>query len=258
MQVHLDAPDLIALLLAVARIGGWLAVAPPFSTRGVIPVPAKAALAVGLALPAVPTLVSRPLPESTPALIGALAAELLTGLALGFVVLVLVSIFSTAGSFADLFGGIVLPPSLDPLSQNQVPLIGQLYEQVALVLLFATGGELLIVRALIGSFATSSGFGVGIGGAGGLARGLTTELVTLFVAAIEIAGPVLLVLFMAQVVLGLLAKVAPQTNVFVLGFPFQVLVTILVVTVSVRELPGAVIHVVDRVLSDMGGLLRSG
>jgi flagellar biosynthetic protein FliR len=258
VQVNLDAPDLIAFLLAMARIGAWLAIAPPFSTRGVIPVPAKAALAAGLALPAVPMLAHRPLPTTTPSLIGALGAEILTGLALGFILLVLVSTFATAGSLADLFGGIVLPPSLDPLSDNQVPLIGQLYEQVAIVLLFTTNGELLVVHGLIGSFSATSGFGLGISSAGGLARGVLSDLVTLFVAAIEIAGPVLVVLFMAQVILGLLAKVAPQTNVFILGFPFQVLVTILVVTMSVRALPSSVVHIVERALSDMGGALRAG
>ena len=45
----------------------------------------------------------------------------------------------------------------------------------------------------------------------------------MFVAALQIAGPLLVVLFLADVGLGLLTRVAPALNAFALGFPLKIL-----------------------------------
>ncbi|MCL4423521.1 MAG: flagellar biosynthetic protein FliR [Actinobacteria bacterium] len=255
MLVSLDGSDLVAFFLALARTGAFVSVAPPFSTRGVIPYPARIILAAGLALPAVPVVATQAVPTTTPALIGDMGIQALSGFILGFIVLLLFSAFSTAGALADLFGGITLPPSLDPLSQDQVPVIGQLYEQVALALLFVTNGELLILRGLLASFRV---VGVGLAQSGGVAHIFSDGLETLFVAALEIAAPLLMVLFAAQVVLALLAKAAPQMNVFMLGFPLQVLATILMLALAMRVMGSSVDHVVEHLMVDMGRILRLG
>ena len=50
----------------------------------------------------------------------------------------------------------------------------------------------------------------------------------MFVAALQIAGPLLVVLFLADVGLGLLTRVAPALNAFALGFPLKILLTLVV------------------------------
>ncbi len=251
----IEGRDLIAFLIALARMGAFVIVAPPFNTQGVIPYQGRVLLAVALAMPATGIVAAGVLPTTTPELIGTIALQAVTGFAFGFVVLVLFSAFSTAGALGDLFGGIVLPPSLDPLSQNQVPLVGQLFEQVALVLLFVTNGEFIVLRGLLLSFSAT---GLGLQASGGLAHGMAASLETLFVSALEIATPLLVVLFAAQVVLALLAKAAPQMNVFLLGFPLQVLATILMVALAIQVLPSAVDRIVERILVDFGDLIRLG
>ena len=52
------------------------------------------------------------------------------------------------------------------------------------------------------------------------------------VAAIEIAGPVLGCLFLAEITLGLLARAAPNLNVFALAFPLRVIVALIVVALA--------------------------
>jgi flagellar biosynthetic protein FliR len=52
---------------------------------------------------------------------------------------------------------------------------------------------------------------------------ITGDVVTFFAAAVEIAAPVIVVLFCTQILLALLAKAAPQINVFVFGMPLQIL-----------------------------------
>ena len=75
----------------------------------------------------------------------------------------------------DLFGGLNLPPSEDPLSQNQMPLIGQFDEQLAVVLLFVSNGELLLIRGFETSFL---GPGLSLSASSRLASVVTADLAT--------------------------------------------------------------------------------
>jgi len=63
---------------------------------------------------------------------------------------------------------------------------------------------------------------------------------TYFGAALEIAAPLLVVLFLAQVILGLVSRAAPAMNVLSISFPFMILLTILLAGLAVPLVPGAV------------------
>ena len=55
---------------------------------------------------------------------------------------------------------------------------------------------------------------------------MITAVTQMFLAAVQIAGPLLVVLFLADVGLGLLTRVAPALNAFALGFPLKILLTL--------------------------------
>ena len=142
----------MGFVLALVRALAWLMIVPPFGNRAVMPTIATIGLAMSLALVVAPHVAGADVPLTLPSLIGAVAIQVLTGATLGFLVQVLLGAVTAAGSMADLFGGMVLPPSIDPLSTNQTPMLGQFYEQVAVVLLFAGNGELIIVDGFLRSF----------------------------------------------------------------------------------------------------------
>jgi flagellar biosynthesis protein FliR len=244
---------LLAFFLALVRAGSWLAIVPPFSNRKVVPPVVLLGVAAGLALLAAPVVQHQHLPTDTAGLVGAVVLQAVTGAALGLSVLILVSAVSSAGSLIDLFGGINLPPSLDPLSENQTPLLGQFYEQVAIVLLFVTNGELLLVKGFETSFDAA---GLTLSSSGHTAAVLTGDLATFFTATLEIVAPIVVVLFTAQVGLAMLAKAAPQVNVWWLGFPVQALLSLLLVAFGIRVLPTYLDHIIVRALQDGASLLR--
>jgi flagellar biosynthetic protein FliR len=246
VSIQADPHALIAFLLALVRAGTWTLVAPPFTSIRT-PIPMKVGVAAALALLAMPTASHMPLPTDTPGFIAAIGVQVAVGALLGLVAMTLFFAVLTGGALSDLFGGIVLPPSLDPLSENQVPKIGELYQLVAVALLFASGGDLVLVHGFVASFAAS---GLTLGSLGPASQVLTSDLATLFVAALEIAAPVLVVLFAAQVLLGLLAKATPQMNVFLLGFPFQALLLLLTVALAIRVLPADVTNLLERAVLD--------
>lgn len=253
MTLDLNPVWLLAFLLAFARSLAWLVVVPPFSNRRTLPTPALIGTAAGLGILSVPLVARGPLPTGTAGLIGAVVLQIITGVALGLVVQILLSVVSAAGSFVDLFGGINLPPSMDPLSQNQIPLIGQFYEQVAIAVLFVSNGYLLLIRGFELSFEAP---GLTLSSSGRVASIFAADLATFFVAALEIAAPIIIVLFTTQIGLAMLAKAAPQVNVWLLGFPIQALMSLVFVAIAIRVLPGYLSNLVDRALQDMGALLH--
>lgn len=255
MSIHVDPIWLISYLLVFVRAVAWLAVCPPFSNRAVVPVPALIAVAGGLAILAVPHVAPGNVPTDTPGLVGAIVVQVLSGVVLGLPVLILFNAVSAAGGLVDLFGGLNLPPSLDPVSQQQTPLLGQLYEQVGLVLLFVTNGELLIVR---GFTASLGAHGVTLGASSFMANLFTSDVATFFTAALEMAAPLIAVLFAAQIALAVVARSAPQLNVWILGFPLQVLLSLIFVAIGIRVLPNYLDNIVSRILQDMGALARGG
>jgi flagellar biosynthetic protein FliR len=220
----------------------------------VLPSIVTVGIAMSLAMAVAPHVAGAGVPLTTPGLIGAVGVQVLTGATLGFLVQIMMSAVTAAGSLADLFGGIVLPPSLDPLSSNQTPMLGQFYEQVAVVLLFAGNGELLIVDGFMRSF---DSVGLTLSSLGEIAHMVITAVSTFFVAALEIAAPVIIVLFAAQIVLGMVSKAIPHMNVYWLGFPFQIMLSFLLIGASVTVLPGYVDRLVN-VGVHSGALLLAG
>ena len=252
MTVDVSATWLLAFLLATVRAGAWLVVVPPFSSRQTMPPVALVGVAAGFGILSAPLLQAQGVPTTTPGLIGAIVVQVFTGVALGMVVSILVSTAAAAGGMVDMFGSINPPPSMDPLSENQLPLFGQLYNQVAILSLFVSNGELLLVRGFEMSFATH---GLVLGSSQGVATTLVGDLSTFFTAALEIAAPIVVVLFAVQVALALVAKAAPQLNAWWLGLPVQILLSLLLSAVAIRVLPAYMSNLVDRVLQDTRLLL---
>ena len=253
MRVDVDPLWLLAFLLAFVRALAWLVVVPPFSNAKTVPRTALLGVACGLAILAVPQIEHGSIPTSTAGLVGAIVLQIVTGAAMGLSVLMLLSAVSAAGGLVDLFGGINPPPSVDPLSENQTPVIGQFYEQVAMVLLFVSNGELLLVRGFETSFGAA---GLTLSSSAQASNVLSADLATFFTATLEIAAPLIVVLFATQISLAMLAKAAPLVNVWVLGFPIQALLSLALVAIGIKVLPGYLDHLVVRAVQD--GLVLMG
>lgn len=248
-MISLPGAEVLGFVLALARAAAWVTVCPPFA-NSTIPAMVKVGLAAGLALAAAPAAARHAVPTSTAGFVTAVVTQVAIGLAIGFFVQVAFSAFAGAGSLVDLFSGLNLPPSIDPLSLEQVPIVGQLYELVALTLLFTSGADLVLVRAFVASFSAA---GVSFGSLPAVASTATSDLARMFASSLEIAAPLIAVLFVAQVLLGLLAKAAPQMNVFAFGFALQVLVALLCLGLALTVLPAEVVDIVTKAVHQILG-----
>jgi flagellar biosynthetic protein FliR len=243
-----DVPiaDLLAIMLGAARTGAWLMICPPFNSR-LIPGSVKALLSVGLTLPLAPYLRDTLPSLETADLIASAALQVFVGAGLGFVTALLFAALQAAGDLLDLFGGFTLAMGYDPLSQNQSSVFGKFYNLVAVTLLFASDGHQLILRGFLQSFRT-------------LPLDVTFSLSTfsqlllqgigeMFLAAVQIAGPLIAVLFLTDVAFGLLNRVAPALNAFQLGFPAKIFLVLLLSGLAITLLPQVIDKIVDQAVS---------
>jgi flagellar biosynthetic protein FliR len=76
------------------------------------------------------------------------------------------------------------------------------------------------------------------------------------VAGLELAAPVLGALVLAEVVLALAARLAPQANVFLLGLSVKVALTIALLGAALALFPGTARDAIDGAVRALGGTLR--
>jgi flagellar biosynthetic protein FliR len=233
----------MALLLGAIRISAWLIICPPFNTR-LIPGPIKALLAVAIALPVVPKLSAHVPALETGPMMSAIVQQIVVGLALGFLTSLFFAAVQAAGDFLDVFGGFSLAQAFDPLSTAHSSVFGRFYNLTAVTLLFITHGHQLVLRGFLLSFKTVPLDG-GISMAA-LSRLLTHGLSEMFVSALQIAGPLIAVLFITDVALGLLTRVAPALNAFALGFPAKIFITLSLGGTALLVLPHALDGLIDK------------
>jgi flagellar biosynthetic protein FliR len=246
MNWNVPIAELLAIMLGAARTGAWMAISPPFNSR-LIPAQVKVLLSIGLTLPLAPYLRGTVPSLETADLIASAALQVFVGAALGFVTALLFSAVQAAGDMLDLFGGFTLAMAYDPMSQNQSSVFGRFYNLVAVTILFASEGHQLILRGFLQSFRT-------------MPLNLTFSLETfsrlllqgvgeMFLSALQIAGPLIAVLFLTDVAFGLLNRVAPALNAFQLGFPAKIFLLMTLSGLAIGVLPRVVETLVDKAVS---------
>jgi flagellar biosynthetic protein FliR len=251
MAVMLELAWLEAVMLAAVRMTAFIIIAPPFSYRA-FPARVKAMLAIGLALAVSPRVTANYVSLDDAAFFGALAQEVITGAILGFLVFVVFSAVQSAGSLIDMFGGFQMAQAYDPGSMINGAQFSRFFHMSALALMFSSGAYLLIIGGLTRSFDA-----LPIGGAIDLASSAETivgAVSQMFLSAVQIAGPLLVVLFLADAGLGLLTRVAPALNAFALGFPLKIFLTLTLSVVLFAALPGVVASLTDDAVDTLMGV----
>jgi flagellar biosynthetic protein FliR len=236
VTLTLATEPLLAYLMASLRIVAWLALVPPFSGR-TVPTTAKVVLAVGLSFAIAPSVVAAGVPTTAPGLLVVAFTQVLVGVALGFVTQLILGAVAAAGSLVDVFGGFALAQAFDPLAMQMNTVFGKFHAMLATMLLFSSGGHLLVVGGLLKTFEF-----LPLGETPDLAPtpAVLVEAFSLFfLTAVQIALPLVAVLFIADLGLALLTKVAPQMNALNVMFPAKIGLTLLLLGLSFPVLPEA-------------------
>jgi len=242
-------------LLVLVRVTTWMAIAPPFSHKA-IPARVKTLLALGITLAIGSSTDFSGLSLSTPQLVSAAVQQALVGAALGFLCYLVFAAVQAAGNLIDMFGGFQAATTYDPQMEAGAAVFGRLYQMTTVVLLFASDGYLVVFHGLVKTFDVL-GLQEDISSAL-VARVVTEGAQTLMLSALQIAGPLLAVLFLTDVGLGLLTRAAPALQAFSLGFPLKIMITLSVAAMTVAALPSVVDAMADEAGSQVVATATAG
>lgn len=255
MNIPVDLGWLEAALLAVVRATAFIVIAPPFSYNA-IPLRIKGMLALGLGLAMTARVGAGHEVSGTGDFIGAVLLEVVTGAALGFLVYMVFAAVQSAGSLIDLFGGFSMAQAFDPQAMVNGAQFTRLFQMTTLALLFASDGYQLVIGGLARSFdAIPLGGGLDLTHPAEAMVGAVTQM---FLAAVQIAGPLLVILFLADAGLGLLTRVAPALNAFALGFPLKIMLTLALGGLLLAALGPIVASLVTGAMTALTGVISRG
>jgi len=222
-----------AFLLVLVRINAMIMIAPFFSS-GVIPFRMKAMLSFFITLVVFPVISAGAvkIPSSMGLYYLLVLQEAMIGIFIGFLVSIVFAAFQVSGQYYAAQIGFGINEVFDPLSQVSVPVIGQLKNFIGILVFLMINGHHFLIEAVCRSFELAPLFGVGRGATGGYLKFISYSFSGMFIVALKIALPIVAVSFLITVAMGVLAKAAPQMNIMMLGFPFQIFTAFILLIIT--------------------------
>ena len=236
LQYTFDISTFEYFLLILVRISCFVFVAPFFGAKEVpgrvkVGLSAFVAILVFFAVPMEHTAYTSEIGYAVLVL-----KEGITGLLIGFAAYICNSIILYAGTIIDMDIGLSMAMVFDPSTGSQVSITGNLYSYFVLLLLIVSNMHQYILRALVDSFRLFP-----LGGAQFQMDSLLTSMIQyctdLFVIAFRIVLPVFACMMILNCILGIMAKVAPQMNMFAVGVHLKLLVGLAVLFLTTFLLP---------------------
>lgn len=231
IQLPFSLVELQSFLLVVFRVGAIFFAIPLF---GSVQVPAmvRAGMALLISLVLFPSLEGLSTAGPSAAwVVAAVLREVAIGFAMGFLVRLVFAAAEMAGQLAGFQMGFALVSILDPVNNEQTPLLAQLQQLVALLVFLTINGHHMLLRALVESFQV-------VPLADARFSGATTDLLVsatgrMFVIAVQMSAPVIGALFVTYMALGLIARAVPHMNVFIVSLPVTIGVGLVFLGLSV-------------------------
>lgn len=246
---------LVAFMFPLARILGLLASAPVFNNAAM---PARIRLATGLAITLALAPVLPPMPTLAPGSWGGLAIlaqQMLIGLLMGFTLRIIFTAVDIAGDLIGLQMSLSFAVLYDPQNAGQTPVLSEFLGLLVTLLFLAMNGHLLTLSVLAESFRlipvstaslASATFGTFLG---------WTSI--MFAAGLLLALPLIAALLIANLAMGVLARVAPQLNIFAVGFPVTLMAGFIVLMFSIPYLGAAMERLFDQAFRALEQVLRA-
>lgn len=164
--------------------------------------------------------------------------EAITGLVIGLGANICTSIVNFAGSIADMETGLSMVTLMDPTTRENTSITGVFYQYIVMMMLIATGMYRYLFGALADTFTL-----IPINGAVFRSESMLNTVITFMsdyiIIGFRIVLPVFCVILLLNAILGILAKVSPQMNMFAVGIQLKILVGLSVMFLTAGMLSGA-------------------
>lgn len=223
VSFNISLPQVQIFLLILLRVTAILFTAPIFNSRN-IPVLFKVGLSFAVSLILLPILNLQDLPvrfEAIPLVIG-IISEIVIGIIIGLSVRMIFVGIQLAGQLVGFQMGLAMANIIDPATSEQVPLLAQLNNLIALLIFLAINAHYWFLRALVESFRLVPPFEFQF--TNSLMEQLMSLAGNIFIIAVKVGAPLIVVLLLMSVAFGLAARTVPQMNIFFVAMPLKILV----------------------------------
>lgn len=231
--------DLEYFLLILVRVSCFVFIAPFFSMNNT-PARVRVALSVFVSLLLYQALTPAEaiIFETVMDYAVIVMKEAVAGLLIGFGANICMSILNFAGSVADMETGLSMVTLMDPNSRNQTSITGVLYQYAFSLILIATGMYRYLLGALADSFVL-----IPVGGIVFRREAMLSAIIRFMsdyvIIGFRIVLPIFCVILLLNAILGILAKVSPQMNMFAVGIQLKILTGLSVLFITAELMEGA-------------------
>jgi flagellar biosynthetic protein FliR len=218
-SLHLALPEFQSFLVLVSRVGGIVAAFPMLGGR-TVPAKIKIALVLMLGVALSPLIRLPPMSRDAIEMTAGLASELLIGLVIGLAVRLVFGALEVAGDLLGTQMGFGAVQLLDPMTAQHSSVINEYFRIIAMLVFLSLNAHMVVVAAIVSSYEAIPPFGAR------LSPALGEEVLQLsqhmFVIALQLSAPILVVMLLINVLLAMLGRAVAQINVFVLSFPITI------------------------------------
>ena len=255
LQIAALAAQWETYLWPFLRVGACMMVMPVVGSS-FVPTRVRLLLACAVTLVLAPVLPEpAPHPFFSPAGMLTLLQELAIGVLIGFAVQLVFDAITLGGQVIAMSMGLGFAVFLDRARGVSIPVLGQLFLMLAMLVFLSLDGHLALIGLLAGSFEI-----LPIG-----ERGLTVEAVRgllewsaqVFNVAVKIALPAISALIVVNLSFGVMSRAAPTLNLFAVGFPVAMLLGFVVIFLSMGTLQENVADLLRNALATLPSLLES-
>jgi len=237
------------------RTASILFFSPVFNQTG-LPMQIKISLSLVVAFVVFPVVNNSQqiaLPDSVIPFILLIFKEIAIGFVIGYGATLAFGAFVVAGELISNEMGLHMAEMVDPMFGDRINPIGQMLQMVGLLLFLAINGHHWIIESLVLSYKTVpvSEF---------IATNITVAKIIhlfqgMFVSALKIAAPIMIVLALVVIVAGLVGRAAPQINIFILVFPMKIVAGFLLLAVTFPFIARAIEYLLNLLRRDLFGLV---
>ena len=161
-----------------------------------------------------------------------LVKEVFIGLSIGFFVMLLFAMVSSAAELISMQSGLSFARSMDPVLASSATVIEQFQNLLATLIFLGIDGHHTILKALSVSLKDVPPGAIAVKSV--LFQYPVEAAGRLFAASLRICAPVVVTLFLVELALGILARMIPQVNVFIEGASIKILTTLAVLAISLN------------------------
>ncbi|MFC1770774.1 flagellar biosynthetic protein FliR [Candidatus Margulisiibacteriota bacterium] len=237
--------EVLVFFLIVARIMGLMLYAPIFANKSIfslskLPLVLWCPMLIIFSVP-----LATKLPETGVAYALAVFLEILLGAIIGFATDLLITGIEMAGTLMDTQAGLSVAALLDPSTGRQITIFSHMLKWVAVMIFFLMDGHHIVLSAFFQSYKV-----LPVGAPFNLSEGalyIVKQGTYLFYLAVQLASPILLVVFLVDFGFGMLNKVAQQVNVFQLGFQLKPSVSLIIFFAIIPGLSDNILRILRQV-----------